>query len=82
MMAWFMGYTISCLGDNTRQVLTLKARLDGLLQGACDGPDGDRISATEALTKVTREHAALRDCLGDVERVRKTAMAHPPRRAK
>lgn len=41
--------------------------MDGLLKGG--GDRGDRLTATEALMTVTREHAALRGCLGDVERV-------------
>eukprot|EP00752_Nemacystus_decipiens_P007499 g6700.t1 len=45
------------------QVLALKSRLDGLLHHI-----DNRSTATEAITAVTKEHAALRDCLGDVER--------------
>ncbi|CBN80205.1 hypothetical protein Esi_0131_0010 [Ectocarpus siliculosus] len=56
------------------QVLTLKARLDGLLRAGHDGVDsGHHLTVTEALTSVTREHAALRECLGDVERELLTA---------
>ncbi|CAM9279798.1 unnamed protein product [Ectocarpus sp. 6 AP-2014] len=56
------------------QVLTLKARLDGLLRAGHDGVDsGHHHTVTEALTSVTREHAALRECLGDVERELLTA---------
>ncbi|CAB1101909.1 unnamed protein product [Ectocarpus sp. CCAP 1310/34] len=56
------------------QVLTLKARLDGLLLGGHDGVDsGHQKTVTEALTSVKREHAALRECLGDIERELLTA---------
>ena len=48
------------------QVLELRSRLDGLLRH----DDDTHINATEAITAVTREHAALRDCLGGIERVR------------
>eukprot|EP00903_Cladosiphon_okamuranus_P006170 g6067.t1 len=46
------------------QVVQLKSRLDGLLRHG----DSHTTTATEAIMAVTREHAALRDCLGDVER--------------
>lgn len=52
--------------NSIKQVLALKARLDGIVQRV--GHEGD-LTAREALTRVTREHAALRECLGGVEQV-------------
>lgn len=56
------------------KVLALKARLDGVLEGV--GRKG--LSATEAVALVTREHAALRGCLGIVEQVGKAAVKAAP----
>lgn len=56
------------------KVLALKARLDGVLEGL--GRKG--LSATEAVAMVTREHAALRGCLGIVEQVGKAAVKAAP----
>lgn len=57
------------------QVLELKSRLDGLLRLG----NSRTTTATEAITVVTREHAALRDCLGDVERVKTKREREPER---
>lgn len=63
-------YKCGTLASQYIQILELRSRLDGLLVQRDDG-GSSRSTATEALTAVTREHAALRECLGGVERVRR-----------
>lgn len=54
-------------------MLALKARLDGVLQGG----RREGLGATDALTAVVREQAALRECLGVVEQVSGATSAAP-----